>query len=142
MNDQNGNRTGTDENRYEQLQELAKSTFWGYLGCELVEATEKSVIISLKLADHHKNLLGIVHGGVMMSMLDNAMGLIIMLGTGENTVTATMNTHFLSNVSSGKIYCKAELLHCTKRTNTITASVYDEQDELLAWASGAYRLMK
>lgn len=131
-----------EQNSYDQLQERAKSTFWGYLGCELVEVKEKSVIISLEIADYHKNLMGIVHGGVMMSMLDNAMGLITILGTGGNVVTATMNTHFLSNVDSGKIYCNAELLHVTKRTNTMTASVYDEQNKLLAWASGAYRLMK
>lgn len=130
-----------EQESFEALKEKAASTFWGYLGCELVEAKETYVIISLELKEHHNNMMGIVHGGVMMSMLDNAMGLIL-LHRGINTVTATMNTHFLSNISSGTIYCKAELLHQTKRTNTITASLYDEQSELLAWASGAYRLMK
>lgn len=130
-----------EQERYKELQQRAQSTFWGYLGCELVEVKDTYVIISLELAEHHKNMVGIVHGGVMMSMLDNAMGLIL-LSKGENTVTATMNTHFLSNIKNGKIYCKAELLHATKRTNTMTATLYDEHNELLAYASGSYRLMK
>ena len=77
-----------------------------------------------------------------MSILDNAMGLVIMFAEHGNTVTATMNTHFLANVSEGKIICKAELLHCTKRTITLTAKIFDENENMLAWSSGSYRLVK
>lgn len=127
--------------KYSQLQQKAASTFWGYVGFQLEEANEKHVIVSLDIQDHHKNLIGIVHGGVLMSMLDNTMGLLMLLYN-QKAVTATMNTHFLSNIENGKIFCKAELLHQTKRTNTTTASIYDEHLQMLAWASGAYRLMK
>lgn len=127
--------------KHSQLQQKAASTFWGYVGFQLEEANEHHVIVSLDIQDHHKNLIGIVHGGVLMSMLDNTMGLLMLL-FGQNAVTATMNTHFLSNIENGKIFCKAEPLHKTKRTNTVTASIYDEHSQILAWASGAYRLMK
>lgn len=126
---------------YEELASKAQATFWGYVGFELEELSESFAIISLKLQSQHLNLLGIVHGGVFMSMLDNAMGLVIMHNPQLRTVTATMNTHFLSNISNGTIYCKAELLHRTKRTITMTASIYNEHDERLAYASGSYRLL-
>jgi len=126
----------------QSLIEQAQSTFWGHLGCKLEELTEEHAIISLELGQQHKNMMGIVHGGVMMSMLDNAMGLVVMFAEKGNTVTASMNTHFLANVASGNIMCKAELLHRTKRTITLTAQILDEQNNMLAWASGAYRLVK
>jgi len=126
---------------YEELAKQAQSTFWGYVGFELEAVEQDAIVVSLAIQPHHLNMMGIVHGGVFMTMLDNAMGLIVMLDPTVRTVTATMNTHFLHNVSSGTIYCKAELLHRTKRTITMTASIYDENDQLLAYASGSYRLL-
>jgi len=126
---------------YEELAKQAQSTFWGYVGFELEEAAQNAVTISLAIQSHHLNMMGIVHGGVFMTMLDNAMGLVLMLEPTVRTVTATMNTHFLSNVATGRIFCKAELLHRTKRTITMTASIVDDSGELLAYASGSYRLL-
>lgn len=128
-------------NSFEELAEQAQATFWGYVGFELVQLSETSATISLQLQPHHLNLLGIVHGGVFMTMLDNAMGLVIMHDPTLRAVTATMNTYFLTNISKGTIYCKAELLHRTKRTITMTASIYDDSNERLAYASGSYRLL-
>jgi len=126
---------------FDELARQAQSTFWGYVGFELEKAEQDEVTISLAIEQHHLNLMGIVHGGVFMTMLDNAMGLVLMLDPSVRTVTATMNTHFLSNVATGTIFCKAELLHRTKRTITMTASIYDESGKLLAYASGSYRLL-
>lgn len=127
--------------QFEELAEQAKHTFWGYVGFELDELTPTSATVSLQIKPHHQNLLGIVHGGVMMAMLDNTMGLIMLQHRELRMVTATMNTHFLHNISNGRIYCKAELLHRTKRTITMTASIYNEQNDRLAYASGSYRLL-
>jgi len=127
---------------YEKLAAGAKHTFWGYVGFELEELTPSSATVSLEIKQHHHNLLGIVHGGVLMTMLDNTMGLIMLQHPELRMVTATMNTHFLHNISTGRIYCKAELLHRTQRTITMTASIYNEQNERLAYASGSYRLIK
>ncbi len=122
------------------LEDKAKQTFWGKLGCELLHTDEKTAIIALTAGKEHQNLLGIVHGGVYMSLMDNAMGLVVMSNQqNERTVTAAMNTHFLSSSSGGRLECSASMIHQTRRSVTLQAEVTDESGKLLAWASGLYR---
>ncbi|RCW47811.1 PaaI family thioesterase [Paenibacillus prosopidis] len=125
-----------------RLSERAEATFWGLLGCQVVQANPSKVTICLDAAEPHMNLLGIVHGGVLMSLLDNAMGLVVMLASAnERMVTANMNTQFLASSKGGMLFCEAELMHRTDRTLTLQARVKDESGKLLAWGSGAYRLI-
>ncbi|MBD2872412.1 PaaI family thioesterase [Paenibacillus arenilitoris] len=125
-----------------RLAERAQSTFWGLLGCEVVRADAGKATICLDATDRHLNLLGLVHGGVIMSLLDNAMGLVVMLAeTGERAVTANLNTQFLTSSRGGSLICEAELVHRTERTLTLQAQVKDDGGKLLAWGSGAYRVL-
>ncbi|WP_424768713.1 PaaI family thioesterase [Paenibacillus sp. sgz302251] len=125
-----------------RLAERAQATFWGLLGCEIVQASRSKATICLDTAPQHMNLLGIVHGGVLMSLLDNAMGLVVMLASEEGRgVTANLNTQFLASSKGGLLLCEAELLHRTDRTLTLQAQVKDDNGKLLAWGSGAYRLI-
>lgn len=124
------------------LGERAQHTFWGDLGCEVVHADAEKAVISLNAERRHLNLLGIVHGGVLMSMMDNAMGLAVMLAyRDEKTVTANMNTHFLENTKTGLIYCEGSIMHRIGRTITLQASITNEEGRLIAWGSGAYRIV-
>lgn len=125
------------------LERQAAGTFWDLLGCEVLEAERNTVKIMVNITKHHHNLLGIVHGGVYMSLLDNAMGLLVMLSNiEEKVVTASMNTHFLESATSGKLICSAEFIHRTKRSITLQSQVMDENDKIIAWASGLYRVVR
>ncbi|MFD0960097.1 PaaI family thioesterase [Paenibacillus chungangensis] len=131
-----------DAGQITRLAERAKSTFWGLLGCEVTHADEKSATISLEVAPSHLNLLGIVHGGVLMSMMDSAMGIVVMLAeTKESALTTNLNTHFLANTGNGLLLCESELIHRSGRTLTLLAEVKDEAGKLLAWGSGTYRIL-
>lgn len=135
-------RQADDAGQLTRLAERAQGTFWGLLGCEVVQADGRKAAICLDVVHAHLNLLGIVHGGVLMSLMDNAMGLVVMLAeSGQKTVTATMNTHFLASAKGGLLLCEAQLLHRTSRTLTLQTEVKDEEGKLLAWGSGSYRLL-
>lgn len=131
-----------DAGQLTRLAERAQGTFWGLLGCEVVQADSRKATVCLDIVPAHLNLLGIVHGGVLMSLMDNAMGLVAMLAeNGQRAVTASMNTHFLSSTAGGLLLCEAQLMHRTTRTLTLQAEVKDEDGKLLSWSSGAYRLL-
>ncbi|AZN39451.1 PaaI family thioesterase [Paenibacillus albus] len=126
--------------RLNQLAEAAKPTFWGYLGCELVHASPGKCGISLQVRPEHLNLAHIVHGGVLASLLDNAMGLVVILECpGEKTVTTQLNVHYLQSAGQGEIRCEAVLIHKSRRTLTLQGSIVDNNGELLAWGSGTFR---
>lgn len=123
-----------------RLAEVAKPTFWGYLGCELVHAEPGKCGISLQVRPEHLNLAQIVHGGVLASLLDNAMGLVVILECpGEKTVTTQLNVHYLQSAGLGEIRCEAVLIHKSRRTLTLQGSIVDNKGELLAWGSGTFR---
>lgn len=125
-----------------RLAERAQSTFWGSLGCEVVQANAGKATICLDATGRHLNLIGIVHGGVLMSLLDNAMGLAVMLAVpDERAVTANLNTQFLASSKGGLLICEAELLHRTDRTLTLQAQVKDDGGKLLGLGIGAYRII-
>lgn len=76
-----------------------------------------------------------------MSMLDNAMGLVVMVACREKTVTAQLNTHFLESTRSGILVCEAEIMHRIGRTITLQATVKDEDEKFIAWGAGSYRIV-
>ncbi|WP_308637758.1 PaaI family thioesterase [Paenibacillus silvisoli] len=122
------------------LAEAAKPTFWGFLGCELAHAERGKAIVSLEVRPEHLNLARIVHGGVLASLLDNAMGLVVILECpGEKTVTTQLNVHYLQSAGLGEIRCEALLIHKSRRTLTMQGRIVDNKGELLAWGSGTFR---
>ncbi|MCQ6562503.1 PaaI family thioesterase [Paenibacillus mendelii] len=125
-----------------RLAEAAESTFWGYMGCEVVRADSSRAEISLKIRPELLNMLGIVHGGVLAALMDNAMGLVVMLACpDERTVTANMNIQYLKSANSGMLTCEAALVHRSQRSFTLQSSIYGEDGGLLAWGSGSFRLV-
>jgi uncharacterized protein (TIGR00369 family) len=140
MNDSGNEQPRDARKKLEALEAAARPTFWGFLGCELVSAGEDKAVIALQVRPEHLNLAGIVHGGVLASLLDNAMGLVAILACpGERTVTTGLNVHYLQSSSEGRLTCEAALVHRTRRTLTLEARVADNKGELLVWGSGTFR---
>jgi len=53
--------------------------------------------------DNHVNGHGIVHGGMLMTLLDNALGITVWMAAGRRpVVTMQLNTHFLAAARPGE----------------------------------------
>lgn len=67
-------------------------------------ATDKSVILGLRLAAPHTNSRGLAHGGLISSLSDNAMGLSCghVLGGGARLVTVSLTVDFIGPVAIGQ----------------------------------------
>ncbi|WP_315861951.1 PaaI family thioesterase [Paenibacillus larvae] len=86
------------------------------------------------------NLIGIVHGGVTSSLLDNAMGMAVMLARPKDkVVTTNLNAHFVSPLKEGPLFVTAEVVHESRKIITATGRVTDEYGiwELWGWAAFA-----
>lgn len=133
----------SERERYmQQLSAAAQSTFWGYLGCRIISAEPRKAVVSLNVQPHHLNLLGIVHGGVLSSLLDNAMGLaVILTRPDEKTVTTNLNVHFVSSLRSGTLTVTAEIVHESRKMMTATAMITGEDGQLTAMGTGSFRVI-
>lgn len=66
--------------------------------------TETAIIIGLRLATAHTNSRGLVHGGLIAALADNAMGLSCGLALTEPRplVTINLGVDFLGSAASGQ----------------------------------------
>ena len=78
----------------------------------------------------------IVHGGMVATLLDTAMGhaCIEHLGTGTDFLTADLHVEFYRSAQPGTLRAEAEVVHQSRRAMFCSASLYDAEGTLLASA--------
>ncbi|MBD0383109.1 PaaI family thioesterase [Paenibacillus sedimenti] len=130
------------EQRLQRLAAAAEPTFWGFLGCEFVSMEAGVVTVALDAKPHHLNLIGIVHGGVLSSLLDNAMGIAIMTARPEEkVVTTNLNVHFVSPLKEGRLLVTAEIVHQSRKMITTQGRVTDSEGNLGTIGTGTFRVI-
>jgi uncharacterized protein (TIGR00369 family) len=87
--------------------ESQQSAFLTLIGAKTVEKGEELFRISLLLEERHTNPNGVMHGGVMTSLMDEAVGGVIAYVRGLDVMrsaphsTVDMNVSFLSAARAG-----------------------------------------
>ncbi len=138
---------GTGELNQEQLERLAsyfdeEVTFSKHIKIRVEDVQPGRATLYVDVEDIHCNGNGSLHGGVYTSLIDNATGLAVSSLVGLRTATIQMDTHFLEPVSGGRITCRGEVVHRTRRTATAEGRVYDEEGNLVATGAGVFRIFE
>jgi len=131
----------------EQLDRLARYfneevTFSRYIGAKVAEVEAGRADLYMDVEDSHLNGAGSLHGGVYASLIDTAMGLSVLALVGVRAATIQMDVHFLGAVSEGRITCRSEVVHRTRRTATTEAKVHDAEGNLVAMGTGTFRVFE
>lgn len=133
---------GRSERIVRKLEEAAKGTFWEQLGCVLEHAEPGKTVLSLEAERRHLNGIGMLHGGVHASLLDNAMGIAAMVARpGDKIVTTNLHIHYLAPLGPGKITVTAEIIHQSGKMITVYGKIEDSAGRLGSWGSGAFRVL-
>jgi len=117
--------------------------FLTHLGVVPEYAKEGKSRISLELKPEYENSFGIAHGGVIMTLLDFAMGAAARSTTDVplGAMTIDMSVSFL-RPSTGKIVVEGTILKPGKTINYCEAIVLNEAGEITAKSSGTFMLRK
>jgi acyl-CoA thioesterase len=88
----------------------------------------------------HLNPHGTLHGGVVYSLADSAMGaaLFSLLEPGELCATLEIKMHYLVSVTGGALAAEAAVVDRTKRIGVLEARVFGDGDRLVALATGTF----
>lgn len=123
--------------------------FSDHIGVEDIGFVGEQYKVGLQLRPDHLNGNGLLHGGVVSTLLDACMARVFFLGlpkeemdTLKYGVTVEMKTSFLRPVSAGYVYA---LGTCIKRGQTICnteGALFDDQGNLLAKASGTMMIVR
>jgi len=102
--------------------------------------------VSLELMDHHRNFFGIVHGGVILAMLDQTCGTALRSLRDDDgpqgSVTVDLQTVFVGAARGARLVGKGTCLRKGRSIAQCTASIEDEDGTLVATAIGTFKVMR
>jgi len=104
------------------------------LDFRLAEIAEGRAVFTCTPGEFHYNPIGVVHGGLLATLLDSAMGCAIqsMLPVGAGYTTLELHTNFVRPLrrDSGEVRCESHVLHLGRRMGTAEAKVVDHAGKL------------
>lgn len=91
----------------------------------------------------HSNVHGIVHGGMLMTLIDNALGLTVWEATGRQpAVTMQLNTQFIAAARPGDfIEARGEVLRVA-RSVVFVRGVLSVRGETVLAADGVWKVIR
>jgi acyl-CoA thioesterase len=94
----------------------------------------------LTVGPEHMNPYGVLHGGVVYTLVDYAMGaaLVTRLEPGERCATLEVKIQYLAAVSGGELRAEARVVERTRRIGVLEARAYGDGDRLIALATGTF----
>jgi len=109
------------------------------LGYKLTEVEPGHAVFEITPAEQHYNPIGVVHGGIAMTLLDSAMGCAVQTrmpaGGGYTTLEAKTNLVRPVTSDTGNLRAIAKLVHLGKRVATAEARLEDREGKLYAHAT-------
>ena len=117
----------------------------GPFGFVARDATPGTATWEYQVQREHFNLNGALHGGVMMALLDTAMGhavAALVMPEGAFNAAAQMSTYFLEPITSGTVTARAEVKKCGKRLAVVEAAATDVNGVVLATAVATHAILR
>ena len=98
-----------------------------YLGHEMIEIKKNYVKSKLNVKDHHKQPMGLVHGGIYSTLAETISSYGANFLDGGTYVGVNNNTDFLSSVQDGEIICIAEPIRIGRSFQLWECKMYHEE---------------
>jgi uncharacterized protein (TIGR00369 family) len=117
------------------------------LGVQLVEMAGGRAVATMTPRQEHMNSWNVVHGGVLMTLLDFVMAMagrsarVDLEGDAASAggnLTVEMKTTFI-RPGKGRLTIKANCLHPGRGLSFCEGEILDENQELVARASGTFK---
>jgi uncharacterized protein (TIGR00369 family) len=106
--------------------------------------TDKAVIIGLRLARPHTNARGLIHGGLIAALTDNAMGLSCgqQMGGTTSLVTIGLAVDFVGSATIGQWLTVDSDVIRTGNTVCFAQSLVKADGATIARANATFRVVK
>jgi uncharacterized protein (TIGR00369 family) len=109
------------------------------LGYRLTEVEAGHAVFEITAGERHYNPIGVVHGGIAMTLLDSAMGCAVQTrmpaGGGYTTLEAKTNLVRAITSETGPLRAIGKVLHAGKRIATAEGRLEDRAGKLYAHAT-------
>lgn len=115
-----------------------------YLGIIVEQLSPEKTVLRLPIKHEFCQGAGVVAGGMLATVADEAMAHAVLANLNEDQSTATieMNIRYLRPIKEGEIIAIARVIKKGRRIITVTAEVQDEKNSLLAYAGASFMVIK
>jgi len=123
----------------------SSSRAWEWLGLELVEAADGTATVEMTTTEHMSNHSGFVHGGMISTLADSAMGRSLRtLKPGVvRAMSFDLKLNFVSAARPGEtLRATARVVHAGRRTVVTDCRVEGRDGKLVATASGTFAVTR
>lgn len=139
-------RSGLDYLRAMGAGELPKPPMAELMGFEGTDVGDGTAVFRVTPGEHHYNPIGVVHGGLAMTLLDSAMGCAVQttLPAGVGYTSLETKVNFVRPITSdtGLIVCEAQVVHRGRTVATAEGRVFAAATgKLLAHGSSTCMVM-
>ncbi len=122
----------------------AQSGFADLVDYRLVRWVADEADVAIAIGPQHLNRSGVLHGGVLCTLLDAACGyagcFLDLPGRRRRAFTLALNTQFIATVEAGaRLLCRAHRTGGGRSIFFVAAEVRDEADRLVARADGVFK---
>jgi uncharacterized protein (TIGR00369 family) len=119
--------------------EIAQPPVAALLGTAIVEAERGRVVFELETGEHLYNPIGSVHGGIISTVLDSAMGCAVhsMLAVGQGYTTLELKVNFdrALTIAVPRVRAEGEIVTSGRRVATAVGRVVGPDGTLFAHSS-------
>lgn len=105
-------------------------------GFDITEAEFGRVVMTMRVGDQHRQIHGVVHGGVMAALVDTAGGLAtyMALPRGTRTATIELKINYLEGVEGGLVRADARVVRMGRHIAVVDCDAHDNCGRLVAKA--------
>jgi uncharacterized protein (TIGR00369 family) len=116
------------------------------LGFALDELERGRTVFSVVADELHENPMGTMHGGIVATLVDTAMGCAVSstLPADASFTTLELSTNFVRAIttSTGRVHAEGRVVHAGGRVVTTEARVYDDAQTLYAHAKSTCLILR
>jgi uncharacterized protein (TIGR00369 family) len=125
----NNSNLAPGENTMENLSAFAHQVFESqpfsqFIGAELTEVGSDHAELSLRIADHHQQQHGFVHGGVVSYLADNAITFAGGLALGGNALTSEFKINYIKPAKGSHLLARAKARSAGKRQAVCQCEIF------------------
>jgi uncharacterized protein (TIGR00369 family) len=120
------------------------SPYPSLLSMRLVDIGVGFAEIEITIAKKHKQLLGVVHGGVLASLIDTVAFWAVYFGIQKADqwyTSVDLKANYLAPAVSGKLVAKGRQIKVGKKICYASAEILDSKDNILAHGSSTMMIL-
>jgi uncharacterized protein (TIGR00369 family) len=120
----------------ELRERLRSSNTAKQLGFVLVESGPGRVVLEMRVEERHKQVHGVVHGGVLAALADTAGGMATYMACRRGTRVATveLKINYLDAVEGGHVLAEARVIRLGRHLAVVDCDLRDDGGRLVAKA--------